>query len=482
MEDKDKEKQEIQQYEEYKGIQPHERIITIEFCSNCEDHKMHTTHSQESYLNIARYFQRSILMRFSFIRVLLKPIDTEIIKDNKESFKLMNKSKNINDKFKPIRLGAFEIQMCVNANDIVLIHSKLNSNTWPSIDSVLDKILKYVPNMLFSIVLYDKDKKETSEQNIESERKLEEIPINIYQCKLDEINRIKEQYAEELEILLNPKGRMKMITTLKQLEKTNPSNKKEVRPFTPSFYQKYHYMHRRPSTVGSNSVSTSNNLNCNSKLDGNSSRFLDVRENEIYDVEKIRRKKGLLIRNEFTDHEGRVDNIIIPYDSYIIEIPECKNFSSVGSIMRMNYVANSSVDKYIGLSHQSKAYVTVYVSHSNNENEIITVSSADVQLIKRVNEHDNVTGDSDVRFQLKENRKIKGRYEVILPPGKHLLHISKNGLEELYKEVELVGGENTLNILVNELRQCSLKIRCVGFGVGSYHSLDNVYLKVCKIT
>lgn len=66
-------------YEEFKQLQEHELMVTIEHCSNCHEHSEHTQHSNNIYLNYARGIQKAILLRYPFIRILLKPIETNIV-------------------------------------------------------------------------------------------------------------------------------------------------------------------------------------------------------------------------------------------------------------------------------------------------------------------------------------------------------------------------------------------------------------------
>ena len=71
----------IKKFIEYDFIEDNQYIITIEYCSNCEEHKSHTFHRSELYKNYAINLQKCILIRFPFIKVLLKPIETDILKE-----------------------------------------------------------------------------------------------------------------------------------------------------------------------------------------------------------------------------------------------------------------------------------------------------------------------------------------------------------------------------------------------------------------
>jgi hypothetical protein len=114
QEAKQKKKKDVKQYEEYEHIEADEYLITIEHCANCEDHQTHTHHSTDTYKNIATYLQKSIIMRFPFIKVLLKPIDTNVLKDFTQTSKVVQDTKILDNKFNEVRIGAFEVMKIAN--------------------------------------------------------------------------------------------------------------------------------------------------------------------------------------------------------------------------------------------------------------------------------------------------------------------------------------------------------------------------------
>ena len=61
---------------DYSYMEDNQYVITIEFCSNCKDHQIFTSHHADLYKNYALSLQKCILLRFPFISVLLKPIET----------------------------------------------------------------------------------------------------------------------------------------------------------------------------------------------------------------------------------------------------------------------------------------------------------------------------------------------------------------------------------------------------------------------
>ena len=94
LQEEKKKKTYEQQYVEYQYIEPNQYTVSIEYCANCNEHKTHTRHSQEMYKNFALKIQKCIMLRFPFINVLLKPIDTDILKE--DEFKLPKEAVPVN--------------------------------------------------------------------------------------------------------------------------------------------------------------------------------------------------------------------------------------------------------------------------------------------------------------------------------------------------------------------------------------------------
>ena len=169
----------LKNFIEYNYVEDNQYVITIEYCSNCEEHITHTFHSAEVYKNYAISLQKCILLRFPFIKVILKPIETDILKQ--EHYKLPkvdlfgnSEKKYVNDKFKDVRIGAFEIQICYKkvGTEIkkALLHSKLQTKQFPEITKILDKIVNYLPDFNGQIITYEKEEEiENSKKNNNSE-------------------------------------------------------------------------------------------------------------------------------------------------------------------------------------------------------------------------------------------------------------------------------------------------------------------------
>lgn len=211
-------------------MQKNEIIITIEHCSNCEDHKTHTQHINDIYRNIAINLQKCILMRFPFIKVYLKPIDTQIVPTNLQNYE---KSEVVDYKYKDVRIGAFEIQLAIKTErlEIFQVHSKLATGQWPSFNSLLNKIVAKLPRFNLSLSIFDREdkvdepgKSENSEEKLEEIKvdneeeillpsKFENIKINLYQVKNPQILQLIYQSNEDLDMIINPKKRLELMAS-----------------------------------------------------------------------------------------------------------------------------------------------------------------------------------------------------------------------------------------------------------------------------
>jgi hypothetical protein len=77
-----KKTEELKDFKEYENISPGNFVITIEYCSSCEEHFNITQHGVDKiFRELALKFKKIITERFSFIKVYLKPIDVDIVKN-----------------------------------------------------------------------------------------------------------------------------------------------------------------------------------------------------------------------------------------------------------------------------------------------------------------------------------------------------------------------------------------------------------------
>ena len=174
------------------------------FSSNCEDHQTHTQHSSELYKDFAKSIQNAVILRYPFIKVYLKPIDTDIFKNEEQTD---NKNVIIDELYKEVRIGAMEVLLCKKINgtkEIFQLFSKLQSHQWPSITKLLDSIVQYVPKFNLNINIFDKesgilDYNKDYEEGKEEDytySKYEHIKINVYYLNNDKVREIIKNASE----------------------------------------------------------------------------------------------------------------------------------------------------------------------------------------------------------------------------------------------------------------------------------------------
>ena len=507
----------IVKYPEFNDITSSDRIISIEYCANCKDHSMHTYHSEEAYFSIAKCFSEVIKYRFPAIKVLLKPIDTNIIKNFKESYRLIEKDKNINDKYKPVRIGAFEINMCCGnkKDDVIILHSKLDSNQWPNIDGVLDKITKYVPIINLNINLFESEDKEKDGGNIvKDSNPLKNIQVNIYRMKIQEINKLKKIYSEQLELIAKPKGIKNFMMTMRYMETNTKSNTERIRPFTPNFYQSYdkikpkNYLskvyfeeeeNKRKNEYNNGKLKSLKSLNQKKNKSDFLATTTDFNNEYIYDNDLIKEFKGLIMKKyESSNDNGKIMNIELPYDSYYIEVLESANFCPTGAFIRTNYFIssndNNTIQKYIPLKYQKNSYVKILVNakkmRSDDDFEFDLISEADVYL-KRIEEGgdgimttsfgNNLDGGIvEKRIKVRESNveKRNGSYEIVLEPGWYTIEVRKKGYEDYKKTIHLLNGEMNVDVLLKTSKSIKLNVLAYLFSNKEFPEASNTFLKL----
>ena len=452
---------------EFDFMENNEIIITIEHCSNCEQHLSHTNHVNDIYKRISKLLQLSINIRFPFIKVFLKPIDT-------------SSNKHLN------RLGALEVQLAMKINDkqtITTLFSKLNSNQWPNINNILNKINSIMPVLNIKCTIYDKeeDLDNTSLENNENNNnaninindnknnllslpsKYENIKINLYSLKNSQLESYCLEAANQLDISFNPKRKTEIYKE-EQNSKINENKSK----MNASSINKLNLAQKTISTrpqSGVKNKSVTNTFNYSVKNNSTLS-FLNQskRSDIIEDVSILNQLKGKLLSSGYSDKSGNLFFENVPYDSYLIEVENNKHFLSCGMVVQFQKIFNINnnkkniaengnylVNKLIGLKRQIDAYVEVYLfSKGKNENNdfsgVNLISDARVILVKKFFESGDIVSGNMDEFELEENKKIKGRYEIITVPGEAELNVFKQGYENVYKHINLKNGINKINI------------------------------------
>ena len=462
---------------EFDFLEDNDIIITIEHCSNCEQHLNHTNHVNDIYKKIAKLLQSCITLRFPFIKVFLKPTDT-------------SSNKYVN------RLGALEIQLAMKINNtqtITTLFSKLNSNQWPNFNKILNKINELVPVLNIKCTIYDKEEdidtsidnnnnnnNNNNNSNYNSSKinsdtllalpsKYENIKINLYSLKNNQIELYCKEASNQLDIAFNPK-RKKEIYYEEQMSKMNENLTSNTNNINSSnmnsrlnLTQKN--MSSRPQS-GLKNKSVNNTFNY-SKKNNSSLSFLNQskRVDVIEDISIVNQLKGKLLSTGYADKSGILFFENVPYDSYLIEIENNKNFLGCGSVVQFQKIYNTNnakknnlsqngnyiISKLIGLKRQIDAYVEVYLftkgkSENNDFTGVNLITGARVILIKKFFDSGDIVSGNVDEFDLEENKKIKGRYEIVTVPGEAELNVFKQGYENVYKQLNLKKGINKINI------------------------------------
>ena len=115
-------------------------VVTVEYSVNCGQSGISTRHDYEKYEGIAQNIKKSIERHFPIIRTFLKPNLFD------------GKSKdNIETAFARSRLGVCDVQIVrktgESTRDAKVLHSKLQTQTWPNLRLILDKIREYMPTV-----------------------------------------------------------------------------------------------------------------------------------------------------------------------------------------------------------------------------------------------------------------------------------------------------------------------------------------------
>jgi predicted RNA binding protein with dsRBD fold (UPF0201 family) len=413
------------------------------------EHQTHTQHNPELFKNFAVNLQKCILLRFPFIKVLLKPIDTDIILEQNVANSILNKTKIIDHKYKEVRIGAMEVQMCFRkAGDksasTMLLHSKLFSGNWPSITNVLNSIVSYVPLITCDIKVYDKESKgvdEISESNNKEmkgllETKIEQIKLNVYRHKNSQIEELCNSTREDLDNYIDPKKRKTMIMSMKKSVKD-------------SFF--------RVQTAKSKAT---NNFNQLSK--------------------ELNSQKGELLITLYTDNNGVVTIKDVPYDSYLIEVEESANYQSSFLPVTFKTIDNErTIKKFIGLHKQNNSYVQVYVYYQNpvkKEDEMISNTDVIIHSAANTSEEKLLFEEQELKVKLKENKNVLGRYEAVVVPGKYTLSVNKKGFDLIRKMININSGENKINIELTKEQSYNIKVSVLNYS--NMSPIENALIKL----
>ena len=434
---KQKSKEQIH-FLEFDFLEDNDVIIIIEHCANCEKHLNHTNHSNDIFKHITKLLQICINIRFPFIKIYLKPIDTSNNKIN--------------------RIGAFEVQIGMKINNQVIIEtlfSKLNSGQWPKFHNILNKINQYVPVFNFKLQIYDKEEGEHSESTIidnsinesktspaniknnsneifKKPSKYENLKINLYSYNCEQIEKCCKEASNALDAIYNSKKKL-------EIYQENALNEANINNINNNINNNTNL------TKGSNSL---NNTNISMKTNVSSYNNNFLKKGEIIeDMQILNQMKGKLLCSGYTDKLGLLFFENVPFDSYIVEIESSKKFLGCGALIQfkkiyqnMNVNQNYIFNKIFGLKRQVNAFVEVYLFsnkvNDNNTFDINFINGAKVLLKKN--------GKAEDIIELKEN--IKGRYDIVVEPCYGVIVVIQNGKEIASREVCFNNGLNKVNI------------------------------------
>jgi hypothetical protein len=383
--------------------------------------------------------QKCILLRFPFISVLLKPIETDIIKANAYKFpkvdaKGFGKKQYINDQYKEVRIGAFEVELCCKFNNkpqIVLLHSKLETKQWPKIETILSKIVSYMPKFMSKIIVYQKETDEDEgqnqiieenknqnneedihaqgrEQNVEGVQNqnqnqdqnnnkmnndlekqnfknelIEGLKINVYLQKNNQITEISNNSWEQILNEKDPHKRNLMNKEKRIIEKQEMLKKNNNSAYLNSVIENKKFNRSRPASAYSNRKNYSiykTSRPSSSKLrtslftnnDYINSGSNPMEQNLILDKQQSQNLKGKLIITKYTNSKGFIEIGPLPYDSYYIEVSESKQYRSVGMCLSFNklYTKNNNyIKRYIGLYTQENSFIQLHVFETKKDDD-----------------------------------------------------------------------------------------------------------------
>ena len=491
-----KKEDKLKDFKEYESITPGNFVITIEYCSSCEEHFNITQHGVDKiFRELAVKFQKIITERFPFIKVYLKPIDVDIVKNIE--FKIILPDKNgqayppfpaINDQFKECKIGAFEIQISTkdSKGNLIkkMIHSKLKSKKFPVVEIVLNKIAAMMPLFNLNLILFD-------QEDYQELDKMNNIEVNIYLSNSNIIKKLSESVREQVNNFINPGRRLEMIQRMKilkeqtctktenntietedQINSLTINNKFDTRSIKSS------YMRRRTHSKSKKIKANNIGLNTERFSSNNSGMSSDFKGQSIQEYKYLKNQRGILIKKLYSkiDEQMSQEDFInssesvslkfnkMPYDTYIIETKENSNFQSSITLLKFNEINidnNGQITKYIGLWHQKKAILNILLykeidvldPETNNIKKdqipinisIITISDAD---------------DPNSRYQV---TRSQGIYKYKTQPGEYKLEIETKDFEREVRKVKLNPGLNTLNIKLNPDKNCELLVEVLEY-------------------
>ena len=483
---------------ELEKSKPGDYIIIIEYCSSCEEHSHITQHSSDTiYKDLALKYEKIINERFPFIKVLLKPIDVDIVKNievelpevevNGGQYK---NTKSVNSYFKECRIGAFEIYIMKYNKEVKIIHSKLSSKKFPKVNIVLDKIVAFLPKFKLNLILYDKE-------DYEDLDKMNDIQVNIYLCQSNVIKQVRESTEEQVLNFTNPKRKLEMLRTQRLASGQNSfkngrslffSSRERITSSIPKHnkrgFSAISSFNERPMTSVNNTEKSKNKNEINIESENCSY----VNWNEM-----LKSQRGIKLVTKFskvendenanTEEDDRSESVAmkfesLPYDTYIIETVENCYFESSWTMLKfsqINYESNNEVTKYIGLWHQKKAILNIHlymkketINDDNGNNK--PQNNLDLEVIKDANVTISKADDPNSRYKVYPNEK--SIYEYMTTTGEYKLEIIRENCEKAVEKIKIQSGLNTKNIELFPAKHCDLIVQVLEYNEYDFNKVD----------
>ena len=482
---------------ELEKSKPGDYIIIIEYCSSCEEHSHITQHSSDTiYKDLALKYEKIINERFPFIKVLLKPIDVDIVKNievelpevevNGGQYK---NTKSVNSYFKECRIGAFEIYIMKYNKEVKIIHSKLSSKKFPKVNIVLDKIVAFLPKFKLNLILYDKE-------DYEDLDKMNDIQVNIYLCQSNVIKQVRESTEEQVLNFTNPKRKLEMLRTQRLASGQNSfkngrslffSSRERITSSIPKHnkrgFSAISSFNERPMTSVNNTEKSKNKNEIN----------IESENSNINWNEMLKSQRGIKLVTKFskvendenanTEEDDRSESVAmkfesLPYDTYIIETVENCYFESSWTMLKfsqINYESNNEVTKYIGLWHQKKAILNIHlymkketINDDNGNNK--PQNNLDLEVIKDANVTISKADDPNSRYKVYPNEK--SIYEYMTTTGEYKLEIIRENCEKAVEKIKIQSGLNTKNIELFPAKHCDLIVQVLEYNEYDFNKVD----------
>ena len=429
---------------------------------------------------------------------------------------------SLNTKFKQCRIGAFEIQIATRdeKGNLIqrIIHSKLKTKKFPDVNTVLKKIVSFMPKFKLKLILFDKEDYEEIE-------KMDNIQVNLYLCNSKLIQEVTDTAKMQVLNFTSPTRRLLMMKEQRfKLQQQNFMKNKNIfrkkqffsplstQRITSAAPKKTRGMTENNSTkmfrpISSMSYNFNDKFYENDKLRQNpfwlkseNVNNRELKENrlsfstmeatrrickDINIQEKLKKQKGALIKRKYSkvdeSYKYNEQNLIdddkndedaetsesvtlyfddIPYDTYIIETIENSNFRGSLTLLRFNEIKPNKehlITKYIGLWHQEKAILNIHL-YTEKEKSY------------------NIAQNNGIENNYNSNIIMPNQERRIRPPSSNQRRRSpnhENNSEIRYEQEPILTG--SINISNAEDPNSRYKVHPNGNGIYEYKTTPGEY-------